>query len=271
MCGAYPHVLNPCQGAKVALLASAPRARPARGHPRAPVPARAALGQRRAAADGPAARPAGAGRVLGLLPRQLAADAALPLGLARALRRRRPARDRHPHRRLPARARSRRRRRGRRAARHRVPGRHRRAAGAVGLLRQRGLARALPLGRAAGRSTRCTTARAPTRRPSARSRRCSGSSASSCRPCAPRTPPASSCRPRRPTSPAPTPGPTRRAACGRCSRAAARCGSTAARSPSTGPARTRWWSTRATRARVLELEIGDGVTCHATCFTPGLP
>jgi hypothetical protein len=22
---------------------------------------------------------------------------------------------------------------------------------------------------------------------------------------------------------------------------------------------------------VLELEVGDGVICHATCFTPGMP
>ena len=49
----------------------------------------------------------GAGRVLGLLPRQLAAHAALPRRLARALRRGRAARDRRAHRRLPARARHR--------------------------------------------------------------------------------------------------------------------------------------------------------------------
>ncbi len=24
------------------------------------------------------------------------------------------------------------------------------------------------------------------------------------------------------------------------------------------------------RARVLDLAVGDGVTCHAVCFTPGL-
>ena len=52
------------------------------------------------------------------------------------------------------------------------------------------------------------------------------------------------CRPRPPTSPAPTPGPTRRAACGRCSRARGeRARRTAARSRSTGPARTRSSST----------------------------
>ena len=106
-------------------------------------------------------------------------------GVARALRGRRAARDRHPHRRLRPRPRHRRRARRGRAARDRVPGRDRRAAGAVGLLRQRGLAGALPVGPAAARSTRCTTARAPTRRPSARSRRCSASSASSLPPVRP--------------------------------------------------------------------------------------
>ena len=71
--------------------------------PAPPVPARADVGQRRAAADGQAARAARARRVLGLLPRQLAADAPLPEGVARALRGRRAARDRRPHGRVPAR------------------------------------------------------------------------------------------------------------------------------------------------------------------------
>ena len=108
--------------------------------------------------------------------------------------RRRAARDRRPHRRLPARARHRDAvaRRGR-AARHRVPRRGRRAARDLGLLRQRGLARALPVGPRRARSTRSTTARAPTRRPSARSRRCSASSARCSSRCAPRTPRASCC------------------------------------------------------------------------------
>ena len=57
---------------------------------------RPAVGQRRHAAHGQAARAARAGGVLGLLPRQLAAHAALPEGVARALRRRRAARDRRP-------------------------------------------------------------------------------------------------------------------------------------------------------------------------------
>ena len=66
--------------------------------------------------------------------------------VARALRRRRAAGDRRPHRRLPARARHRGGARRGRAARHRVSRRGRRAAGDLGLLRQRGLARALPVG-----------------------------------------------------------------------------------------------------------------------------
>ena len=46
------------------------------------------------------------------------------------------------------------RRRGRRAARHPLSGRHRRVAGDLGPVRQRGLARALPLGPARARCTR---------------------------------------------------------------------------------------------------------------------
>ena len=66
--------------------------------PGAAVSPRAAVGQRRAPADGQAARPPRAGRVLGLLPRELAAHAALRARLARALRGRRAARDRRAHR-----------------------------------------------------------------------------------------------------------------------------------------------------------------------------
>ena len=75
------------------------------------------------------------------------------------------------------------------AARDPVAGRDRHRARGLGHLRQPGLAGALPVGRRAGAATRCTTARAPTRRPSARSRRCSASSASRWRRCAPRTSP----------------------------------------------------------------------------------
>ena len=37
-----------------------------------------------------------------------------------------------------------------------------------------------------------------------------------------------------------------------------------------GPGATRCSSTSATPQGVLELEVGDGVECHATAFTPGL-
>ena len=142
------------------------RARTARDHPRAPVPARADVAQRRPAAHGQAEGPAGAGGVLGLLPRQLAAHPALPEGLARALRGRGPARDRRPHRRVPALARRGGDRGRGRAARDRVSGRDRHGARDLGLLRQRGLARPLPVGHHRARCSRCTTARAPTARPS---------------------------------------------------------------------------------------------------------
>ena len=105
-----------------------------------------------------------AGRVLGLLPRQLAAHAAVPEGLARALRRGRTARSIGVHTGgVPARARRGQRAPRGRAARDRVAGRDRHRARGLGHLRQRGLAGALPVGRRAERCSRCTTARAPTR------------------------------------------------------------------------------------------------------------
>ena len=228
------------------LLAS-PDARSRARDPRPAVPARADLGRRRAAADGQAARPARAGRVLGLLPRQLAADDALPGGVARALRRCRPARDRRARRRLPAGAQHRERRRGGRAARHRLSGRDRRAAGDLGLLRQRGLARALPLG-PAGRAVLAALRRG--RLPGDRARdpgAARASSATSCRRCARRTPRTCCCRRRPRTSRARTPAPTRRAAPGPCSRERARSSPTGAASASPTRAATRSSSTRTTR------------------------
>ena len=62
------------------------RAPAGRRHPRPALPRTPAVGQRRAAAHGQAARAARAGRVLGLLPSQLAAHPPLRQGVARALR-----------------------------------------------------------------------------------------------------------------------------------------------------------------------------------------
>src|SRR3954452_19714371 len=92
--GAYPQITRPRHPQLVSLASVAARASTPERDPGAPVPARARVGQRRAVADGQAARAAGAGGVLGLLSRQLAAHAALPQGMARALRRRRPPSDR---------------------------------------------------------------------------------------------------------------------------------------------------------------------------------
>ena len=50
----------------------------------------------------------------------------------------------------------------------------------------------------------------------------------------------------------------------------ARCARTAARSRSTRPAATRSSSTRTTPRACSTCEVGAGVTCHATCFTPGV-
>ena len=74
------------------------------------------------------------------------------------------------------------------------------------------------------------------------------------------------------------PGPARRlqrartppAACGRCSRATARSASTASRCAVTHPGAYPLLRHERHTEGVLELVVGDGVTCHATCFTPGL-
>src|ERR1700722_3231211 len=70
------------------------RARSRRPHRSSPVPPPLAVDQRVLAADRPAARAPGADRVLGLLPAQLAAFAAIRELLARAVRVGRPALDR---------------------------------------------------------------------------------------------------------------------------------------------------------------------------------
>ena len=110
------------------------------------VSAQPPLDQRRLAAHGSAGRISRPGGVLGLLPRQLAAHAALSEGLARALRRRWSADHRRSHRRVrPGAGRGQRSPRGR-AARDPLGGRHRHRARGLGPLRQPGLARALPVG-----------------------------------------------------------------------------------------------------------------------------
>ena len=195
------------------------------------------------------------------------------IGVARALRRGRPARDRHPHRRLrcpratPTRCAAAVARLG-----HRVPGGDRRAARAVGLLRQRGLAGALPVGpggRAlldALRRGRLRGDRA--RDPGAARRRARARAAA----CGPRTPRACCCRRRPPTSPAPTRARTRRAAVWAVLEGAGDgARRTGARSRSTGPAPTRSIEHERHTRGELALEVGAGVTCHATCFTPALP
>ena len=98
---------------------------------------------------------------------------------------RRPARDRRPHRRLPARAR----RRSRSSPPSRGSGSSTPSSSTSGSRSGTSTAtRAGPRatsGTPRARCTRCTTARAPTRRPSARSRRCSAWSASSSPPVRP--------------------------------------------------------------------------------------
>ena len=77
-------------------------------------------------------------------------------------------------------------------------------------------------------------------------------------------------RPRRPTRPAPTAARTVPARCGRCWAGPASCTSTASGSPCSGPAPTCSSSTAHHVNGVLDLQVGAGVTCYATCFTPGV-
>jgi hypothetical protein len=128
------------------LLPSPIRASPRAHDPRSAVPARPPVGERGAAAHGQAARAPRADRVLGLLPGQLAAHASVRARVARALRGRRAPRDRRPHRRLSAVARRGAGARRGGAARARLSRRDRHGPAGVGPLRQRGVARPLPLG-----------------------------------------------------------------------------------------------------------------------------
>ena len=167
--------------------------------------------------------------------------------------------DRRAHRRLRAGARSGQRARGGRAARGPVSGRDRRAARDLGPLRQRGLAGPLPVGPGRRRCTRCTTARAPTRRPSARSRSCSASSASRWRRCARRTRRARGCPAQTADQPGAYSRPVRgRRRVGRRRRRGRAARATGARSRSPGRAAWRSSSTREHTAGVLELEVGAG-------------
>ena len=183
---------------------------------------------------------------------------------------RRAAGDRRAHRRLPPRARDRARRRRGRPARDRVPRRDRRASSRSGTSTATRAGRRGTSGTSRVRCTRCTTARAPTTRPSARSRRCSASSASSSRPCARRTRRACCSRRRPRTSRAPTAAPTRPAACGRCSTATGEVTAGGRAVAVDGPGCVPLIEHPHHTEGVLDLAIGPGVTCHATCFTPGV-
>ena len=204
-----------------------PHASTRRSHRRPPVSGTVAVVGRRAAADGSAARPARADRVLGLLPPELDPDAALHEGVARALQRRRPARDRRARQpgssppRIPRT--SRRRWRG-----WRFPTRW-----SSTWSSRSGRCTATSDGRPgisstrAGRCSTITTARARMTRQNARSRSCSASRRRSSSRSAPRTRPAPCWSSRATTSTGPTAGPTRPEAYGRSSTATARSPRTA--------------------------------------------
>ena len=270
----HEHHVQAGRTSEVPLLAFAtPCARQPATIPAPPFPRDLHVAQRRAAAHGQAARPAGAGRVLGLLPRQLAAHAALPEGLARALRGRGPARDRRAHRRR-SRPRATRRRscaRGR-AARDPVPGRDRHGARDLGLLRQRGLARRATCGTPSGALFSMHYGEgAYARDRAARSRSCSASSATPLAPVRPEDEPGRAAA-------GPDRGPARRLLralrgrrrVGGAVEGAASCASTARaiddRRAGLPPAR-RAPAPHRGRARARGRRRAS--TCHATCFTPG--
>ena len=156
------------------------------------------------------------------------------------------------------------------AARRRVPRGDRRAAGDLGLLRQRGLAGALPVGPDAARCSRCTTARAPTRRPSWRSSELLGVEREPLAPLRPED------EPGRPAAGADR-GPARRLL--RPLRGGRRVGGAGGRGradrqrPCAGdrrrPAATRWSSTPHHTAAVLELAAGPGLVLPHDVLHPG--
>ena len=218
---------------------------------------------------GPAARPARADRVLRRLPRQLAAHAALRQGVGGEVPR--PARDLRALARLPALARRRRRARSGRSGsgsstpsswttrlaiwrlygNEGWPGRY--------LWDKRQRLFEIHYGEGAYARDRGLDPGAARRRGRTSSTRC-----------APRTsrPRCSSCR--RPTSRARTRARTRPARSGPCWRAPARSASTATTTTSRTPARTSSSSTASRPRACWSSTIGEGVTCHATTFTPGL-
>ena len=160
-----------------------------------------------------------------------------------------PARDRRPHRRLPARARRRTAvARGGRAARDRVPGGDRRASSRSGTSTATRAGPARYLWDAERRAVLDALRRGRLRGDRARDPGAARRRARAVAPRAPRGRAGRAARRRRPpTSPAPTPARTRRAACGRCSRAPASVRVNGARArgrPSR--AATRSSSTRAT-------------------------
>ena len=122
----------------------------------------------------------------------------------------------------------------------------------------------------AGCCSTTTTARAPTRRPSWRSRSCSGSSSRCSRRSDPRRRRTRSSSPRPTTSRGRTRGRTRPAACGRCSTATARSTVNGRTIAVDHPGAYELIAHERSTTAELALEIGDGVTCHAVCFTPGL-
>ena len=197
-------------------------ARPGRSHRSSPLPPAPAVDQRRHAAHGPAARASGPGRVLGLLPRQLGphasrtcapgTSATSPPGCgSSACMRRGSSPPRTP------------RRCARRSPGWRCPIR----SWSTSTTRS-GATTATSAGPPAtcsGPTAGClttTTARAATTRPSGPSRSCWGSTSRCSSRSGPRTRPGRCWRFRPTTSRGSTQGPTRPAACGRCSTATAR-------------------------------------------------
>ena len=262
---------GPVRGRTSGAATVARRARPDR-HDRGPdVPGGPEVAQRRDAAHGQAARAPGAAGVLGLLRPRVAAHAALPGRVGRALRRGRAAHDPGPGAGLRARSGRGHGRGRRRAPRDHAPGAARPRAEALADLREPGLAVALPVqpgpaavrgalrrGRlprdrggdpgAAGRRRRAGPLRPPRGRPGRADRRADAR--------------------RRGAVLRALRGRRGRGASWSVARARRRSSSTArsARSSYTGVHTLS--STTTTRRACSTSSVGDGVRCLATLFTP---
>ena len=152
-----------------------------------------------------------------------------------------------------------------------MAGRDRRARRALGLLRQPGLARALPVEPGTGCSRSSTTARAPTPRPRRAIQRLLGVEREPVAPLRPEDEPRA---PRSRLRPEDVEGAySGPYAAGGVWAVLSGAGTVSANGAAIAVEHPGCYALiehERHTAGVLELELGDGVTCHAVCFTPGV-